>query len=145
MQVIVKLTNACNLHCKYCSEGDYKVVRNLPVKLLQKLVDDLPELLDSIGDHNIDFLWHGGEPLCYPKDLLCKAMDYALEKLASRYNVSFSMQSNGTMINKEWTELIKNYNIHLGISLDGYEEIHDSCRITVDGKPTFKKVINNIL
>ena len=59
MQVIVKLTNACNLRCKYCSEGDYEVVSNLSFRLLQKLVDDLPELLDNVGEKSIDFLWHG--------------------------------------------------------------------------------------
>ena len=130
MQVIVKLTNACNLRCKYCSEGDYEVVSNLSFRLLQKLVDDLPELLDNIGEKSIDFLWHGGEPLCYPKEILCKAMDYALEKLSTKYGVSFSMQSNGTLINDAWIRVIKQYNIHLGISLDGYKELHDSRRLT---------------
>ena len=111
MQVIVKLTNACNLRCKYCSEGDYEEVNNLSFSLLQKLVDDLPELLDNIGENSIDFLWHGGEPLCYPKEMLCQAMDYAIKRLSDKYRVSFSMQSNGTLINGDWIRIIKQYNI----------------------------------
>ena len=145
MQVIVKLTNACNLRCKYCSEGDYEVVNNLSFSLLQKLVDDLPELLDNIGDNSIDFLWHGGEPLCYPKEMLCQAMDYAIKRLSDKYRVSFSMQSNGTLINGDWIRIIKQYNIHLGISLDGYRELHDSRRVTQDDKPTFQSIVDNIL
>lgn len=144
MQIVVKLTNRCNLRCKYCSEGNVCSYADISSDVFNKLVDDLPMVLDFIGDKDVDFLWHGGEPLCYNKVTLCKMMDYTKDKLGTDYKVSFSAQSNGTLINNEWIDIIKKYDISMGISLDGYESIHDKYRIDVDGKPTFKKIIDNI-
>ena len=45
MQVIVKLTNQCNLRCRYCSEGDSETNHYLSEEIWQKLVDELPELM----------------------------------------------------------------------------------------------------
>ena len=144
MQIVVKLTNRCNLRCKYCSEGNICSYADISSDVFNKLVDDLPMVLDFIGDKDVDFLWHGGEPLCYNKVTLCKMMDYTKDKLGTDYKVSFSAQSNGTLINNEWIDIIKKYDISMGISLDGYENIHDKYRITADGKPTFKTIIDNI-
>lgn len=144
MQVVVKLTNRCNLRCTYCSEGDICSSADISADVFQKLVDDLPPVMELIGEKNVDFLWHGGEPLCFSKSVLCAMMDYAKDKLGSDYTVSFSAQSNGTLINAEWIDIIKKYDISMGISLDGYENIHDKYRLTADGKPTFKKIIDNI-
>ena len=75
MQLIVKLTNFCNLRCTYCSEGDFSAPNVMEKELLFKLVDDLDELLQFVHDKNVEFLWHGGEPLSYLKDDLCEVMD----------------------------------------------------------------------
>lgn len=109
MQIVVKLTNRCNLRCKYCSEGNICSYADISSDVFNKLVDDLPMVLDFIGDKDVDFLWHGGEPLCYSKVALCKMMDYAKYKLGGDYKVSFSTQSNGTLINNEWIDIIKKY------------------------------------
>ena len=145
MQLIVKLTNSCNLCCSYCSEGNQIQKFALNKTLLFKLIDDVPALMDLKKHKNIDFLWHGGEPLTYPKKDLCDVMDYALEKLALRYNVKFLAQTNLTLLDDEWLAIIKKYNIGIGVSLDGYQDLHDANRRTVDGKPTYQVVYDNII
>lgn len=142
MQLIVKLTTACNLNCVYCSEGDKKK-RTLPLEYIYKIVDECPELAKATNDRNIVFLWHGGEPLLVGKEYLTAAMIYAQEKL-SDYNVKFLLQSNGTMIDDEWIYIFKKFNVKVGISLDGYKELHDKNRKDKDGKHTFDTVIENI-
>ena len=92
MQIVVKLTNRCNLRCKYCSEGNICSYADISSDVFNKLVDDLPMVLDFIGDKDVDFLWHGGEPLCYNKVTLCKMMDYAKDKLGTDYKVSFRLR-----------------------------------------------------
>ena len=50
MQIILKLTTACNLNCVYCSEGD-KPAETLPAEIFYKLVDELPALTsDDVYD-----------------------------------------------------------------------------------------------
>lgn len=142
MQVIVKLTTKCNLGCVYCSEGD-KCQMDLSLNTLYKLIDELPLLLDKYHDKNISLLWHGGEPLVIGKSYLIKAMQYASEKL-QKYDLSFAMQTNGTLIDEEWITIFKQFNVGIGISLDGYKEIHDKNRLTKNHQPTFDLVLNNI-
>lgn len=142
MQIIVKLTNQCNLHCSYCSEGDTKETVFLDEKLIQKMVNELPALLRHCATDHVSILWHGGEPLLYGKGRLCRVMDYAKKKL-SDFKLSFAMQTNGYAIDDQWIEIFKKYDIGVGISIDGYRELHDLNRVTDEGKGSFDKVLAN--
>jgi len=143
MNIVVKLTNACNFACTYCSVGDSAEIKTLDLITFKKMIDDLPELLEELGDKNVSFIWHGGEPLLLSPNFYCEAMDYTLEKLKS-YTVSFKMQTNGYLINSEWVNLFKKYQIDPGISLDGYQELHDKNRTTKTGQTTFATIMQNI-
>ena len=143
MQVIVKLTTGCNLKCVYCSEGNIDK-EDLSIETLYKLIDELPILLNKYKDNNIDLLWHGGESLIVGKKYLSEVMQYAQNKL-KEYNLHFLMQTNGTLIDDEWIELFEKFNVGLGISLDGYKDLHDKNRLTKNGQPTFNTILNNII
>ena len=51
------------------------------------------------------------------------------------------MQTNGTLLNSKWMELFKKHNYLIGISLDGYKEIHDVFRKSARNKGTFDQVM----
>ncbi len=142
MQIIVKLTAECNLSCSYCSEGNSKIAR-LPVDIFYKLVGDIPEFCRSTGTTTVEFLFHGGEPMLYGRSALKDLMDYAREHLGD-LEIQFLMQTNGTLIDAEWIDFFKKEQVSLGISLDGYPEIHDKCRRTKKGEPTANTIIENI-
>ena len=142
MQIILKLTTACNLKCAYCSEGNV-AVNSMPSKTLKKIVDDLPPLLTYLNDTDITFLFHGGEPMIYGRDNLQEFIDYANLNLKG-LNVQFLMQTNGTLIDDTWINFFKNNNISVGISLDGYPEIHDKNRRDKFNAPTAEKILINI-
>lgn len=142
MQIILKLTTACNLNCVYCSEGDC-APQTLPPQIFFKLVDELPPVLDSVKTKHIEFLFHGGEPMLYGKENLKTLIDYAAKNL-SDYEVEFLMQSNGTLIDDDWIEFFKAEKISVGISFDGYPELHDKNRRTKNNEPTAEKVLSNL-
>lgn len=142
MQIILKLTTACNLNCVYCSEGDGES-KTLAPEIFFKLVDDLPELLDSLNKNHVEFLFHGGEPMLYGRDKLKMLIDYAVSHLPN-YETKFLMQTNGVLIDEEWINFFKRENISVGISLDGYPELHDKNRRTKSGEPTAEKILQNI-
>lgn len=143
LQIIVKLTTACNLRCIYCSEGD-KPQELLSQENLFKLIRDIPEVLEKYHDDKIEFLWHGGEPLTVGRTYLSEVMDYALDQLGEKYKIRFLVQTNGTLIDDAWIELFKKYHMSIGISLDGYQELHDHNRKDKEGKPTFEKIMKNV-
>lgn len=143
MQIIVKLTTNCNLECVYCSEG-LSSMQTLDISIFKKLINELPELLNKYGQKEITILWHGGEPLTVGKKYLSEAMEYAINNLGQDYIVKFLLQTNGTLIDDEWIDIFRKYSVSLGISLDGYQELHDANRKTKTGAPTFELVIDNI-
>lgn len=142
MLIILKLTTECNLRCTYCSEGNQEPSR-LDESVFYKVVDDLPQLLTVIKDDKVDFLFHGGEPLLYGQEALSKLMEYARKNLPD-IETKFLMQTNGTLINERWISFFKEEQISVGVSIDGYDEIHDKYRRTKQNEPTAQLVFNNI-
>ena len=133
MQIILKLTTACNLNCVYCSEGD-KPAEILPAEIFYRL--ELPALTSDA-----EFLFHGGEPMLYGRENLQNLIDYARKTFPA---ARFLMQTNGTLIDDAWIDFFRANNIGVGISLDGYAEIHDKNRRTKTGEPTAEKILANL-
>ena len=142
MQIILKLTTACNLNCVYCSEGDLPA-ETLPEEIFFKLVDELPALLEHVGTNDTEFLFHGGEPMLYGRDNLKRLIDYARKNLRG-FDVRFLMQTNGTLIDDDWIKFFAAEKISVGVSLDGYAELHDKNRRTKNDEPTAEKVLHNL-
>ena len=87
MEIILKMTTACNLNCVYCSEGD-NAAQNLPQENFFKLVDELPPVLEFTKSNDIEFLFHGGEPMLYGRENLKTLIDYA-KKICQLTNWNF--------------------------------------------------------
>lgn len=142
MQFIIKVTSACNLSCTYCSEGSRKL-ENLDIEIYKRFIDEIPKLLMHVGHKNVDIIWHGGEPLVIGKKWIMEAIEYT-NRVLSDYTLTYSIQTNATLIDNDWVRIFKEHNFSIGISLDGYKELHDQYRITQDGEGTYDSIVNNI-
>ena len=87
--------------------------------------------------------WAGGsgEPLLAGP----KFYEVAL-RLQKKYNAKTQnyIQTNGTLLNKEWINFFKEHDFGVGISLDGKAESHDYSRIHNNNKKTFDIVKEKI-
>ena len=92
----------------------------------------------------VDFLWLTGEPLVmglkYFEDVvgLCKRLSPFAKP------PHFIVQTNGTLINKQWCDFFAEHHFTVGVSIDGPAEIHDAQRRTKGGKGTFSDAMNGI-
>jgi len=120
--------------CGQWSKEGYIKKRNRSCRQELKL-EDWKRLVDEIAGHKIDFfLIRGGEPFLFP------GIIELLEHIHSK-GILISVDTNGTVLKKYVKDLVRIGDIHLTISVDGPEEIHDYVRSV---KGSFQKIKENI-
>ena len=136
----------CNLDCKYCFYLEKEAYFQESDKNKYYMNEEIQEIyveqyLSSQQGSEVTFAFQGGEPT-----LIGLPYFQRLVKLVEKYKlphqkVSYSLQTNGTCLNSEWGEFLKENNVLVGISLDGPAELHDAYRVNKAGLPTHDKVM----
>jgi uncharacterized protein len=143
LTIIVKGTNGCNLACSYCSLGEKTNFQYIDEEGLKNLLMFSCEFAKYRNQQEINFIFHGGEPMLIGSDIYDVGIRYVKKKF-SELNIKLSMQSNGFVLTDAFVEIIKKYDIHMGISIDGSKKIQDSQRRTAGNQPTYATVKKNI-
>lgn len=145
-QLIIEMTQACNLRCTYCSYSSYYPLnRDYTSKTIefadaQKSID---YFLDRIADTETPSIgFYGGEPLLR-FDLLRRCIDYALEA-SNGQPLRFSLTTNGTLITRQVLDYFIDRSVTLLISLDGPSQCHDRNRVFANGRPTGAAVLDTL-
>jgi uncharacterized protein len=140
--VVVQPTPFCNINCSYC----YLPQRNVSTVMAPETIATLfTKLFDSgwMGPH-VTVIWHAGEPLVVPVAFYQKAFE-AIERLRPcALDIRHSIQTNGLLINPQWCDLFKQWNVGVGVSVDGPKHLHDAHRVTRSGRGTFDRTIEGI-
>lgn len=135
----------CNLDCHYCYYLDKAdiyggVEPRMSLEMLETVVrtyiaaNDVPE---------VTFNWHGGEPLVLGLDFYRKALEFE-RKYADGKIIHNTLQTNGTLVDREWARFFRTHDFLIGISLDGPADIHDRYRRDKGGVPTFGRVMRGL-
>lgn len=124
----LEVSNGCNLECIYCFAHQKKLSTNslMPLKIACKYIDII---FENTCSEDIDIVFHGGEPLLQSTIWFHNVIEYAI-RLSKIYNkkLRFMMQSNCTLLDDEKLDLIKEYHIIVGSSLDGPLQINNLSR-----------------
>jgi uncharacterized protein len=127
MSIEVTVGSGCNLACGYCYEHNERDAGNFGSAKIQDFDAMTKALLaEGVGRPNgtggvTGFCLHGGEPLLMPIDDLVRVF-----KWAATIKAPVSVQTNGSLITEKHLVLFKQFNISVGFSLDGPEELNDS-------------------
>lgn len=140
---IVKPVNGmCNLSCSYCYTYRLKqcaVENRMRLEILKAMIDFFCREQDDI-----EFIWHGGEPLLAGLDFYRKAVEFqGIWKQQGKKIANF-LQTNATLITPEWIRFFVENNFFVGVSLDGPKEVHDQVRHYPNGKGSYDDVIRGI-
>ncbi len=151
-QIVFEVTEACNLHCKYCGYGELysasenRKNQNLDFDVAGKILDYMIDLFESPLNRNhhkkIALSFYGGEPLLnmpFIKETVRRA---SRRKLTNKM-FYFTMTTNGTLLDKHMDFLAAN-DFLVSVSLDG-DVKHNGHRIFPDGRSSFETVYHNIL
>ena len=137
--------STCNLDCTYCYYLDKALQYGgreplMDYKLLEQYIR---QHIESVDSDQVDFCWHGGEPLLCGLDYFRKIVSIQ-DRFKGDKKISNSLQTNGTLLTDEWCRFFAGHDFLIGLSLDGPRDIHDAFRVNKGGKPTFDKVMNAV-
>ena len=140
--LIKPASSGCNLRCVYCfyyDVADNRSVKNYGIMSDETLENMIKKAFDEV-EWQINFAFQGGEPSVAGLDFFYKFHALVDNYNTKKINTTFAFQTNGTLLNKKWTELFKKYNYLVGVSLDGNKDIYDTFRIDKKGDETFHRV-----
>lgn len=135
----------CNLGCAYCYYLDKAEIYGgrEPRMSLEMLETAVRDYIAANDVPEVTFIWHGGEPMVLGLDFYRKAMEFQ-QRYAGGKTIRNTLQTNGTLITREWARFFREHGFLLGVSLDGPQDIHDKFRRDKGGAPTFDKVMHGI-
>jgi len=153
LQPIIKPVSLnCNLSCTYCYYGpprreDYRATLGDSVDKFQKMNDTvLRELIKQFAvlEFVPEFVWHGGEPLLAGLPFFQKVVDFQREEGGHLSGFKNVIQTNATLINRDWASFFAEHDFGVGVSFDGTQESNDKNRIGVVGQNSSGRVMNGI-
>lgn len=135
---------ACNLNCAYCYYLSKENLLHLPGATA--IPDHILEkhIHDSFRDNDsaeVIFDWQGGEPTLLGLDFF-KAAVRLQERLCPPHKTYLNnLQTNGTRLDAEWCQFLRDNRFLVGLSIDGPKALHDTYRRDKGGNPTFDRVM----
>jgi len=134
LQVIIKTTNNCNLHCKYCYHRHFCRLNNerldwsLSLDELELIFRRLREWHDEDGMSDFRFIWHGGEPLTLPREYY-ESMLRMQERMFKGVKCENSLQSNLCIpLDDRYISFLVKNNFNVGMSYDVINTARDPAR-----------------
>jgi uncharacterized protein len=137
--LITQPTTLCNLDCAYCYLPDRKRQQLMSIDVAEALVESISE---QDSPHPVDVIWHGGEPLATPTGHM-RSLLAEFEDLRSRGRVMHGLQTNATLINAPWCDLLADCGFQVGVSIDGPAAC-SAGRVDRRGEPGFERIMQGI-
>lgn len=134
----------CNLKCVYCyaDQGNYNHICEQNTFTFENYLKAYKTVMAEYGGiKNICFF--GGEPLLDFKEIK-KFVEYLHEHVKKEVLPSFSVGSNGTILDDEILDFMSKYHILFGTSLDGSKQFNDKSRYGDGINSVYDKVINTL-
>lgn len=134
----------CNLRCRYCfykDETEKRQIASYGMMSRETLTNVIRKSLANCG-RECTFAFQGGEPTLAGLDFFREAVSLAGQFNPNHCRVSFTIQTNGTLLDEQWCAFFAENHFLVGVSLDGTKELHDANRVDANGEGTYGRVVN---
>ena len=159
MNLVLSLTERCNLRCTYCYYKVSHEARSLVMsnEIMEAAIRLAFERTLFLGQRFLNITFFGGEPLLC-MDSVRRGVEFAKEIVrerfgdgfevgvptsapnSSKFRLRFAVNTNGTLLDDSIIEYLKRENFRIYLSLDGPEAHHNVCRKQVGGAGSFNLV-----
>src|SRR5262245_19772161 len=146
---VIKPSTFCNLRCRYCYEWNGLSDRNrMSPDVWRRVVNAIFQYHRKEEERRqkelvTRIIWHGGEPLALPhayfESLLREQRHVAHNLGVPAERIVTCAQTNLTLLSTQTLELIRNYDLRLGVSMDVVRGV----RLDPQGRETESRVLEN--
>ena len=146
-QLLIKPSGAdCNLRCEYCFYLEKAALypQQRTHRMSNEVLREMVRQMMSGRLAQVGFSWQGGEPTLLGLDFFRRAVEYQQQFGHSGQVVANSLQTNGILINDEWSEFFARYHFLIGLSLDGPPDVHNYYRRSADGRESHQYALRAI-
>ncbi|MFE2067019.1 FxsB family cyclophane-forming radical SAM/SPASM peptide maturase [Streptomyces sp. NPDC059467] len=149
-QLVLKVHSRCDLACRHCYVYEHadqswssrpKVISD---EVVSRAAFRLAEHARSHELASVQVILHGGEPLLAgPARLrhICEQLAAALRGVS---DLDLRIHTNGLRLDPRYLDLFAEYDVRVGISLDGDRPANDRFRLYRDGRSSYGKVLDAI-
>jgi uncharacterized protein len=140
--MVKPVSGRCNLNCRYC----YYLSK--PAELYPSVEEPMmsPATLEAFTcqylqamPRRCEFAWQGGEPLLAGIEFFRAALNFQRGHRLDGQSISNALQTNGTLLDDAWCDLLAEHKFLVGISLDGPPAWHDRFRTDGAGRGSFHR------
>ena len=136
----------CNLACPYCIQGHNKSCKKMSISEVSAVIKFAEQqILESKGRIKGIFPFlYGGEPMLSKQELIFFCSE--IKRISDLHGIkpNYTMTSNMTLFDDSMLDMMREYQIHVQVSIDGLKEEHDKRRIYKNGQGTYDIIINNL-
>ncbi|WP_435611637.1 cyclophane-forming radical SAM/SPASM peptide maturase GrrM/OscB [Streptomyces sp. bgisy159] len=138
-QVVLQSTGFCNIDCAYCYLPDRRTRTVMPLDTVRATAQALSD--SGLLAPELEVRWHAGEPLTVARPFYAQAHALLRRALGDRTRLSFSLQTNGLLLDGGWADFLRREEVRVGVSLDGPAQVHDAYRRTRGGAGTLARAL----
>jgi uncharacterized protein len=134
----------CNIDCEYCFYLHKTELLGHPphARMDEHTLDaHIRQYIEAQTGEEVVFSWQGGEPTLMGLPFFEQVIRLQARYAKAGQRVSNDLQTNGIALDDAWVAFLKKHDFHVGLSIDGPRELHDTFRKTRNGKPTFDYVV----
>lgn len=149
LQVILKVTERCNIACTYCYfffGGDESYADN-PAFIGEQTADHFVRFVEEARQRyhldQIRIILHGGEPLMLKKSRMRRLLE-RLRQASEGTLLRFTVQTNAMLVDEEWLQIFEELQVYVGVSLDGPGDLNDRYRVDKKGRGTYERVMKGV-
>lgn len=140
--IVVNITTGCNLRCKYCFAdcGPFKG-ENMTEDVMDATIDSM---LSMPQVKVITFEFQGGEASTNVKGM--RTFIEKVESVKHNYDklVKYRTEINCISVTDDLMDLVKEYNVSVGVSLDGPKYMTDLTRVDINGNGAYDRIERGI-
>ena len=142
LNLIIELTQKCNLQCTYCYQEDWSKSDKISLDTIEKILVYTRNCLESKNYTKLSVNFIGGEPLVESELLILiyDKLKLLCDELAIKFQID--IDTNGVLLTREFLSKLDNVNLSVSLTLP---DDHDIKRVTKSGQSTYDTIVSNLI